>query len=148
MIAILDNIRSCENVGSILRAADCLGIKEVWLLGITPGPENKNVRKASLGGEKNLNILELKNFTELSGLLKKKNLGLYSIEINKHSTPLNKFKPPIEDYALVFGNEVSGVDERILKISKDIISIPMIGTKESLNVAVCFGIVAYVIEYF
>ncbi len=144
MIIILDNIRSAHNVGSIIRTADALGIKDIYFCGITPDPlSNNKVIKTSLGAEKNIKIIISKNILEVILDLKDKNMKIIGLEISKNSININKFKE--NNIALVVGNEVSGLSEEVINICDLIVNIPMKGIKESLNVSVAFGIAAYTI---
>jgi tRNA G18 (ribose-2'-O)-methylase SpoU len=141
MIAILNNIRSAHNVGSIIRTCDALGIKRVWVCGITPGLENNKVLKTSLGAEKNVEIKSATDIRELILEIKNK-YKIYGLELSDGAVPIGQVK--LDDKcALVVGNEVSGIDEEILSLCDQIFYIPMKGIKESLNVSVAFGIAAY-----
>ncbi|MCL5093858.1 MAG: TrmH family RNA methyltransferase [Patescibacteria group bacterium] len=138
----LDNIRSAENVGSILRTAEASGADKVFLCGITPTLENKKVLKASLKAEESLKIEHRKNIRDLVTELKSKDMNIYSLEITSKSRDYKKAKYLLP-LLLIVGNEVSGVSQEVLKESDQIIKIPMRGKKNSLNVAVATGIVLY-----
>lgn len=142
MIVILDNIRSAENVGSIIRTAEGLGIKSIYLCGITPGVGNGKVQKASLGAEDNLTITEERSTLETVLRLKAKGTTIIALEITNGAKPINNLH--IEgEFALVVGNEVSGVAPEVIKAANVKAMIPMAGQKESFNVSVAFGIAAY-----
>jgi len=149
MIAILHNIRSNHNVGSIFRSADALGVSELYLCGITPTPvdrfgrENKQLTKVSLNAEKHVNWEHCDSTIKLLDKLKQEEYNIAAIELNKDSASLSDFKSKSKKLALVFGNEVEGLSQDILDKSDVILEIPMRGKKESLNVAVTFGIAAY-----
>ncbi|MDD3480835.1 MAG: TrmH family RNA methyltransferase [Patescibacteria group bacterium] len=141
MIVILDNIRSAQNVGSILRTCDGLGIREVYLCGITPGIDDRKVLKTSLGAEKSLKVLETPStFDTVKGLLDK--YEVVALELSKGAVDIKEYTPR-KEVALVVGNEVSGVSDDVQKICNKEVMIPMKGTKESLNVSVAFGIAAF-----
>lgn len=144
MIIILDNLRSALNVGSIIRTCDALGIKQIWFCGITPGPENSKVHKTSLGAERGITAREFGNMVEALSELKKMNLPLIALELTDEAISVDTAKTEGE-FALVVGNEVSGVSPEAIKASDKVVKIPMQGTKESMNVAVAFGIAAYVL---
>lgn len=140
MIAILHNIRSRHNVGSIFRTADAAGIQKIYLCGYTPEP----LPKVSLGAEKWIPFETVKNTTALIDRLKKEGFPILAIEQSKKSIPYYKFTSSQDvNIALVFGNEVRGLSPAILKRADKILEIPMFGRKESLNVAVAFGIVVF-----
>jgi len=139
---ILHNIRSAFNVGSIFRTADAVGADKIFLTGYTPTPDNKEITKTALGAE---NFVKWEKYKNISYLLKKLKKGKYylvAIEQAENSIPFYKFKPKFP-LVLILGNEVRGLDKRILKKVDKIVEIPMFGRKESLNVAVAFGIIAY-----
>jgi len=150
MIAILHNIRSNHNVGSILRTADGVGIEKVYLCGITPSPidrfgrQNKAIAKVSLNAEDYIEWEYAKSTTKLLDKLKNDGYTIIAIEQHKLSKPLFSLKlAKNSKIALIVGNEVKGLSKAILERSDKIIEIPMHGKKESLNVSVAFGIAAY-----
>ena len=138
----LDNIRSAENVGSILRTADAFGIDRLFFCGITPTSENKKVLKTSLGAEKSVKTKDAKDISFLLKKLKKKGFEIISLEQTEKSIDIDGFKVG-DNICLVIGNEVSGVSSEVLDLSDKHIHIPMLGEKESLNVSVAFGIAAH-----
>lgn len=140
--ALLDNIRSAWNVGSIFRTSDGFGVKHLYLCGITPTPENRHVAKTSLGAEKSVEWTYIRNSIDMINELKTKNYFVIVLEENQNSkgniyTAKLKFHRPV---VVVFGNEICGTDPDIRELSDLILSIPMIGSKKSINVAVAFGI--------
>ena len=153
MIVILHNIRSIQNVASIFRTADGVGVKKIYLCGITPGPLNKlghsraQFVKVSLGSEKSILYEKRSSTSKVIDKLKKEGYQILAIEQAKNSIPHYKFKTCRDKVALVLGSEVAGLPEAILKKSDKILEVPMAGRKESLNVAVAFGIVAYALRY-
>jgi 23S rRNA (guanosine2251-2'-O)-methyltransferase len=142
MIVVLDNIRSAMNVGSIIRTSDSLGIKEIFLCGITPGPENERVKKTSLGAEKNIKIRYFSNNKEVLRYLLDNKIDIYCLEITPSAIDIKNSRAG-SPFALIVGNEVSGVSDVFLDAAKEVYFIPMKGEKESLNVSVAFGIAAY-----
>lgn len=145
---ILHNIRSAENVGSVFRTADALGVKKIYLTGYTPGPLDRfnrplgKITKTALGAEKNIPWVYEKDFEVLALKLTQEKISLVSVEQNKESLDYKKFKLT-KPTAFVFGNEVEGLDKKTLSWCEKIIEVPMRGTKESLNVAVTVGVVLY-----
>jgi 23S rRNA (guanosine2251-2'-O)-methyltransferase len=140
---ILHNIRSAYNVGSIFRTADAVGVEKIYLTGYTPNPDkDKKIEKTALGAEKYVLWQSYRNLNYLLKKLKKEKLKIVALEQSEKSIPYYKFKPQF-DIVLILGNEVRGLNEKILKKCDYILEIPMFGKKESLNVAVAFGIVAY-----
>lgn len=144
MLAILDNLRSAQNVGSIIRTCDALGIKEIYLCGITPDQNNNKVLKTSLGAEKNIIIHLVPSALAAIEEVRTKGFKIIGLEIAPDSIDIDKFNDS-GDFALVVGNEVSGLSTEILETCDYLLHIPMQGIKESLNVAVAFGIATFTI---
>src|SRR3989344_634421 len=140
----LENIRSLLNIGAIFRTCSFFGIKDVILVGYTGidlnGKLHPKITKSSLGTENDLDITILKNARKLISFAKNKNLQVISVEQHRDSVDLNSWQPP-ENYILVFGNEVDGIDKKILANSKQIVQIPKKGKHKSLNVTTTVGIV-------
>ncbi|MCS7279330.1 MAG: RNA methyltransferase [Thermodesulfobacteriaceae bacterium] len=145
MVAVLDNIRSAYNVGSIFRTAECAYISKIILCGITPLPHNPKVEKTALGTNRVLpweyfedTLLAIKN-------LKKEGYQIGVLEITNQSLPIQSLSYNSFPLALVLGNEVTGVEERILREADFTLEIPLYGEKESLNVAVAFGVAIFLL---
>jgi len=144
--ALLDNIRSALNVGAIFRTADGLGIRNLYLCGITPTPDNEAVRKTSLGAEESVAWEYSRNALETAVGLKNKGHPLIALEQDDRATSLLEFSIPKYQSlvpVLIVGNEVTGTDPELLDICNQIVHIPMLGSKHSLNVEVAFGITAF-----
>ncbi|MFH2104959.1 MAG: TrmH family RNA methyltransferase [Parcubacteria group bacterium] len=155
MIVLLHNIRSAHNVGSIFRTADAVGIEKLYLGGITPAPLDKykqpvaKITKVSLGAEDNVDWESRKSIVETMVNLKKQEYQLLAIEQAAGSVPYHQLQPsPAElaKIALIVGNEVDGLPADITNKADKILEIPMQGQKESLNVSVAFGIVAFALR--
>ena len=150
---ICDNIRSLENIGSIFRTSDALGVSKIFLCGIygkTPAWEeglHKKISKTALGAEKNVLFEYFKNTEKLIDKLKKDKINIIALEQDDKAIEYTKFKPKFP-LALIVGNEVDGISKKILKKADKIIFLPMFGKKESLNVSVSFGIAGYQIIKF
>lgn len=152
MYVILDNIRSISNVGSIFRTADALGVEKIYLGGITPGPidafgrPDKRLIKVSLGAENTVAWEKAKSVSRLIDKLKKDGYKIIGVEQAKKSVPHHKLKIKKSEFSktvFIFGNEVNGISKSVLNKCDEIAEIPMRGKKESLNVAVTFGIVMF-----
>lgn len=145
VIALLDNIRSVYNVGSIIRTCEGLGIGEIILTGITPTPDHPRMNKTGLGAIQNLKWQYAKNGFSIAHEMKSNGYQLISLESSIKAIPIEcvKEKDLIERICLVVGNENLGVDPEIQRISDLVIAIPMAGEKESFNVSVAFGIAAF-----
>jgi tRNA G18 (ribose-2'-O)-methylase SpoU len=154
---ILDDVRSVHNVGSVFRTADAVGAEKIYACGITPGPLDrfKNVRKdfakVALGAEKSVAWEAGGDIAEVIARLKKEGWLVYAIEQSSKSIPYYEvghgIDPSDKKFCLIMGNEVDGVSSRALALADGILEIPMQGKKESLNVAVSFGIVAFDLLY-
>lgn len=142
---ICDNIRSLENIGSIFRTADALDVNKIFLCGICGTLPNPKISKSALGAENWMDWEYYKLSWRLVEKLKKENVFIAALEQRKNSLPYTKFRPKFP-LALVIGNEIKGVSPSVLKRADRIISLPMFGKKESLNVAVAFGIAGYEIN--
>jgi len=147
--ALLDNIRSTYNVGSMFRAADGAGLQCLHLCGITPTPENPKVVKTSLGAETSVMWKYYRNSVSAVRELKSRGYGIFTLEASSRSQSIFKLDSTFtqKPILLIVGNEICGVDPDILSLSDKVLWIPMHGQKESLNVALAFGIAAYTLQY-
>ena len=144
VIVILDNIRSAHNVGSVFRTCDAFLIDKIILCGITAIPPNKEIRKTALGSSESVDWRYYKNTEEVIMKLKKKDYQIIAVEQANKSIKLESFKPENEKkYAIIFGNEIKGISQKIIDNSDSVIEIPQFGTKHSLNVSVSAGIVIW-----
>ncbi len=139
---VCDNLRSLYNVGSIFRTSDAFGVTKIWLCGITGTPEQSGLAKVSLGAERSVEWEHVKTTWRAVELLKKQGFKIVALEQSSQSVPMNRYKP-LFPLALVLGNEVDGVGASVLKRADTIVEIPMLGSKESLNVSVSAGIALY-----
>ncbi len=138
---VLDNIRSHHNVGSFFRTADAFRFEKILLCGITGKPPHRDIRKTALGATETVNWEYCKDSIETVGQLKSEGYFLISIEITEDSTPMQNFELPNDKkIALVFGNEVNGVEQAIIDMCDMVLEIPQEGTKHSLNVSISGGI--------
>tara|TARA_B100000482_G_scaffold186781_1_gene164784 strand:+ start:64 stop:597 length:534 start_codon:yes stop_codon:yes gene_type:complete len=144
VIVILDNIRSAHNVGSVFRTCDAFLIDKIILCGITAIPPNKEIRKTALGSSESVDWRYYKNTEEIIMRLKKKDYQIIAVEQANKSIKLESFRPENEKkYAIIFGNEIKGISQKIIDNSDSVIEIPQFGTKHSLNVSVSAGIVIW-----
>ena len=141
---ILDNVRSAQNVGSFFRTADAFGIEHIALCGISATPPNREIHKTALGAEMSVAWSYYPTTLECVERLRAEGYRILAIEQIENSTMLNTFRAE-EDvkYALVFGNEVDGVDQAVADIVDGAIEIPQVGIKHSLNVSVSAGILMW-----
>ena len=144
LVVILDNIRSCNNIGSVFRTSDALLIEKIYLCGITATPPNKDIHKTALDAEKSVDWEYLENTEDAVSKLKNDGYKVYAIEQVENSILLPDFKPAEnEKVAIVFGNEVKGVKQTVVNICDGSIEIPQFGTKHSFNISVSAGIVLW-----
>ncbi len=143
IILVLDNIRSLNNVGSAFRTSDAFLIEAIYLCGVTGTPPKPEIEKTALGATETVSWKYFKTTQEAITVLKSQHYFIAAIEQAKQSVMLNQFKKPNMPIALVFGNEVYGVDQEIINQSNACIEIPQFGTKHSFNVSVSMGIVLW-----
>jgi len=143
IIVVLDNIRSMHNVGSVFRTADAFLLQGIYLCGYTPRPPHRDITKTALGATETV-VWKYFDTTKAAVLeLKDEGYEIWSVEQVEKSVPLNKFDASNKKLAIVFGNEVSGVENEILQQSDGFIEIPQMGMKHSLNISVAAGIVLW-----
>jgi tRNA G18 (ribose-2'-O)-methylase SpoU len=144
IIIVLDDIRSLHNIGSVFRTSDAFLVEKIYLCGITATPPNKEIHKTALGATETVIWKHHENVLEVINNLKKENISVFAIEQVENSIFLNDFQvEKNKKYALVFGNEVFGVNQKAVEICDGTIEIPQLGTKHSLNIAVSAGIVVW-----
>lgn len=147
IVVVLDNVRSAQNVGSFFRTADAFGIEQIALAGITSTPPNREIHKTALGAELSVAWSYYPTTLECVHRLRKEGYKIIAIEQIEGATMLDEFRAASDTkYALVFGNEVEGVDQAIADIVDGAIEIPQVGTKHSLNVSVSAGVLMW--EFF
>jgi 23S rRNA (guanosine2251-2'-O)-methyltransferase len=144
VVVVLDNVRSMHNVGSVFRTADGFSIEKLYLCGITAQPPHREIEKTALGATESIDWLHFETTLAAIVALKADGYQIIAIEQAKGSTMLNTFKPaPDAKYALIFGNEVNGVDDEVMKVIDQCIEIPQFGTKHSFNIVISAGIVLW-----
>lgn len=161
IVVVAHNIRSCHNIGSLLRTADGLGVKKVYLTGYSPYPLSANdsrlphlakkldkqITKTSLGAEKTVAWEANDNVVQVVEKLKKEGYSIIALEQGVGSIELSSFDPKPK-MAVVLGSEVNGVDHDVLELCDDAVYIPMLGSKESFNVVQAAAMTIYRLRYF
>ncbi len=144
VIVVLDNIRSHLNVGSVFRTADAFLIEAIYLCGITGQPPHRDIHKTALGATDTVSWKHFETTAEAVATLKTAGYKVIALEQAENATMLNDFKPTREEkYAIIFGNEVDGVEQEIVSQADLVIEIPQFGMKHSLNIAVSAGVVIW-----
>jgi len=144
IIVVLDNIRSAYNVGSIFRTADAFLIECIFVCGYTPPPTHRSVHKTALGAVDTVDWMQFDNVADAISQLKENGYVVYAIEQAENSISLEKFVLPAhKKIAVIFGNEVVGVQDEAMRQCNGCIEIPQQGMKHSLNVSVAAGIVLW-----
>lgn len=144
IVVVLDNVRSMHNVGAVFRTSDAFLIDKIYLCGITATPPHKEIHKTAIGAENSVEWEYVKDSNELVAKLKNENYQIITIEQTEGSVLLNEFEvDQSQKYAIVMGNEVDGVQQSIIDQCDTCIEIPQSGTKHSLNVSVCTGIILW-----
>jgi 23S rRNA (guanosine2251-2'-O)-methyltransferase len=144
IIVVLDNIRSCNNIGSFFRTSDALLIEAIYLCGYTATPPNKEIHKTALDAENTVAWNYFEKAVDAVSSLHDNGYNVYAIEQVENSILLPDFHPEKEEkIALIFGNEVTGVQQEVIDCCDGAIEIPQFGTKHSFNVSVCGGIVLW-----
>lgn len=141
---VLDNVRSMHNVGSAFRTADAFLVEKIYLCGITAQPPHREINKTAIGATESVDWEYEKKTMKVIERLKNKGYKIITIEHADKSVYLHEFQPEnSEKYALVFGNEVFGVEDEVVKNADTVVEIPQFGTKHSLNISVSVGVVVW-----
>lgn len=144
LIVVLDGIRSLNNIGSFFRTADAFNVEKIYLCGITAQPPHRDIQKTALGATETVDWEYRSSIVDLIAELKQQGMTICAIEQAEQTTLLqdvNELRG--EKFVLVFGNEVDGVDQKVVDLADHIIEVPQFGTKHSLNVSVCAGVVLW-----
>jgi len=141
---VLDNVRSLNNIGSVFRTADAFLIDRILLCGITATPPHKDIHKTALGAT---DSIDWEYHPETEGAIEKlkgENFKIVAVEQTEESISLDRFRVERDiKYAFVFGHEIRGVSQKIVDLSDASLDIPQFGTKHSLNISVCAGMVIW-----
>lgn len=144
IVIILDNIRSLNNIGSVFRTSDAFLVNKIYLCGITAMPPHKDIHKTALGATESVDWEYVENSMDLIAKLREEKIKIVSIEQADNSTMLQNFEVSKDQkYAIIFGNEVKGVQQEVVSVSDICVEIPQYGTKHSLNISVSCGIVLW-----
>ncbi len=143
IIIILDEVRSMHNVGSAFRTSDAFAIEAIYLCGYTPTPPHRDIHKTALGATETVNWQHFPTTIQAVHAAKEAGYKIMAVEQAHNSVMLQDFACNDEQVALVFGNEVTGVNEEVLKLADGCLEIPQWGAKHSLNIAVSIGVVLW-----
>jgi len=143
-IVVLDNIRSLNNIGSVFRTSDAFLVEEIYLCGITATPPHRDIHKTALGATETVKWQYFEQTSQAISSLKSMGYKILAIEQVDNGEQLHEIEIAASDkIALVFGHEVKGVGEEVISQADSCIEIPQLGTKHSLNISVCAGIVIW-----
>jgi tRNA G18 (ribose-2'-O)-methylase SpoU len=144
MVVVLDNIRSQNNIGSVFRTADAFRLSGIYLCGITATPPHREIHKTALGATESVDWVYVPTTLEAVKELRSKGFTILAVEQAEGSIKLSDYLPtPGEKLAIIFGNEVNGIEEEVLPHVQGCIEIPQYGTKHSINISVAVGIVIW-----
>jgi tRNA G18 (ribose-2'-O)-methylase SpoU len=144
VVLVMDNIRSAHNVGSAFRTSDAFKVDRIVLCGICAVPPSAEIHKSALGAEDSVPWEHVDDTLEAVARLRAEGYRIVAVEQTENSVKLGEFRPvPGERYALIFGNEVDGVQQSVVDASDFALEIPQYGTKHSLNVSVSIGVVLW-----
>ena len=146
IIVLLDDVRSLNNIGSVFRTCDAMGIKKMYLCGITGQPPHREIRKTAIGASESVEWEHKNNASEI--LTKYRDLGyeIIAVEQTSSSVSLEKYQLKNKNILLVFGNEINGVSQKLVDLCDFSIEIPQWGTKHSMNISVSVGMVLWNIK--
>ncbi|WP_405350742.1 RNA methyltransferase [Nonlabens sp. Asnod3-H03] len=147
LIIVLDNVRSLNNIGSVFRSADAYRVEKIYLCGITAQPPHKDIRKTALGATETVAWEYREHTIDVIKELNEQGVTTCAVEQAEDSVTLRGFKPSTKKVAVVMGNEVKGVQQEVVDACDTVIELEQYGTKHSLNISVCTGIVIYDLFY-
>ena len=142
-VVVLDNVRSMNNVGSVMRTCDAFLCDTLYLCGITATPPHRDITKTAIGAENSVNWVYRKSTMEVVSDLKEKGFLVYAIEQTSNSVLLQNMQFGTQPVAFVFGNEIDGVEESVIHACDGVIEIPQLGTKHSFNISVSCGMLLW-----
>lgn len=143
---VVDNVRSGHNVGAFFRTMDAFAFEKIILCGISPTPPHKEINKTAIGATHTVNWKYKKSILEAVQTLKAEGYAIVGVEQTQNSIHLEDFSWDGGRLAVIVGNEVNGISEEILPLLDNCLEIPQYGTKHSLNVSVCTGIVLWALR--
>jgi 23S rRNA (guanosine2251-2'-O)-methyltransferase len=142
IVIVMDNIRSLNNIGSVFRTADAFRVEKIYLCGITAQPPHRDIQKTAIGSTESVEWEYLESAKQLIELYRSKGYDCRAVEQTENSVFLSDFTPS-DKMLIVFGNEVEGVQQEVIDICDGSLEVPQLGTKHSLNVSVCAGVVIW-----
>ncbi len=144
VVVVLDNVRSMHNVGSVFRTGDGFSVEKIVLCGITAQPPHREIEKTALGATQSVDWIHFSDTLDAVKSLRNLGYKIIAVEQASNSIMLNTFQPAnMEKYALIFGNEVEGVSDKVMEVIDQCIEIPQFGTKHSFNIVISAGIVLW-----
>ena len=143
VIVLLDNVRSLHNVGSVFRTCDAMAVEKLYLCGITAKPPHREIQKTAIGATESVNWEYMDDAISIIHRYKKEGYTIISVEQTSNSKALGNYNWKNEKVLLIFGNEVDGVQQKIIDLSDISLEIPQWGTKHSFNITVSAGIVLW-----
>ena len=144
VVVVLDNVRSAQNVGAFFRTSDAFAVERVLLCGITATPPSRDIHKSALGAELTVEWAHYPTTVECAAALRDEGYTLLCVEQVEGAVMLDELEVENDKkYALIFGNEVAGVDQAVVDMCDGAIEIPQVGTKHSINVSVAGGVVLW-----
>jgi len=143
LIVVLDHIRSLNNIGAVFRTSDAFLIEKIYLCGITATPPHKDIHKTALGATDSVAWEYVEDIHDLIEKLQAQGVVVLAIEQADKAIGLHEFNPSNKPHAVIFGNEVKGVQQSVVDLADHCIEIPQYGTKHSLNIAVSCGVVLW-----
>ena len=146
IIVLLDNVRSLNNIGSVFRTCDAMGISKVYLCGITAQPPHREIRKTAIGATKSVDWEYAENALEIIKKYKKLNYSLIAVEQTSKSISLENYTHNMGKTLLIFGNEIDGVSQNLIDECDISLEIPQYGTKHSMNISVTTGIIIWTLK--
>ena len=142
-VIILDNVRSALNVGSVFRTADAFNTSKIILCGITSTPPHKEISKTALGATESVEWEYFEKTEDAVNHFRNQGYLIYAVEQATESCMLNEFDAAGKSFAIIFGHEMDGVQQSVIDICDGCIEIPQSGTKHSINISVCAGVVCW-----
>ena len=146
IIIFLDNVRSLNNIGSVFRTCDAMGVKKVYLCGITAQPPHREIRKTAIGASESVDWEYAENALEIIKSYKKLKYSLVAVEQTSKSISLENYAHNMGKTLLIFGNEIDGVSQNLIDECDISLEIPQYGTKHSMNISVTTGIVLWTLK--
>ena len=146
IIVLLDNVRSLNNIGSVFRTCDAMGVKKVYLCGITATPPHREIRKTAIGASESIDWEYAENALEIIKKYKKLKYSLIAVEQTSKSISLENYSHNMEETLLIFGNEIDGVSQNLIDQCDISLEIPQYGTKHSMNISVTTGMVLWTLK--